>query len=638
MKLKCLQIDLARQKENIGYVKSYVDFAAATGYNTLIIYLEFAVKTADTSFFDETESYSSDEMSEIVTYAESKGLDVIPAFENLGHLEKLFKYKQFENFSECEDEQTEGRGFDGNKRGSCGCISDFALREFTDKYIREVCGIFHSEFVHMGLDEPFDIADCERCKIRMEKEGKNKTDLFYDHVMHSYELVKSMNRRMMMWDDFFEYVDIVDRLPRDIVLCNWNYSFISDEPSGHWINRIKRDWFKYYDELGFEYLYCVYGHRASSLYNYESFTAYAEKYHPLGGLVTQWERADSFYLGSYPFIAYIGKNWSGEIRSKEDKLKIYSDLLGGSDQAELILSLNIPSFYGGYTNAATFCENEYFVKYLLMKTLEYAVTQLKRYKENVSGLAADVLTDIYDYCYFMLLSIQIERLSVRIFDNYETREYPPEYFFDVLDNISLGYNEIENDAKRLWVKYRNGIKSCKNDAFGRKYESARKNLLKIKYGLKNNDKVGVLYVDLMLHDGYCTVKAEIRVKYVGDSEEKLVYSGAIKPSSTGFELGGCYGFRYVVENKKIEYIIFVVFGEGALYPLNFRYTLGGEKYIAAKAEKICGKVEELDNVLANDTRFAVMGYDDGIKHFNDLKLSKSKSESKIYFKNLTEEI
>ena len=40
--LICLQIDLARQKERIDFVKSYADFAAECGYNTLILYLENA--------------------------------------------------------------------------------------------------------------------------------------------------------------------------------------------------------------------------------------------------------------------------------------------------------------------------------------------------------------------------------------------------------------------------------------------------------------------------------------------------------------------------------------------------------------------------------------------------------------------
>ena len=147
---------------------------------------------------------------------------------------------------------------------------------------------------------------------------------------------------------------------------------------------------------------------------------------------------------------------------------------------------------------------------------------------------------------------------------------------------------------------------------------------------------GVLYADLMLHDGFSTVRVNIHAKYV-DGEESQVYKGAAKPSMTGFDCGGCYTFRYPLADKKVEWISVEVFGEGALYPTNFRYVLDGKQYIADRVEPICGWVKNAEKVLTNDTRFAEMGYEDGIKHFNELSLSKEKSCMKIYFKNLVGE-
>ena len=54
-----LQIDLARQKEKIDYVKSYVDMAKKYGYNTVFLYLETCVRTEDTPHFDETETFGT---------------------------------------------------------------------------------------------------------------------------------------------------------------------------------------------------------------------------------------------------------------------------------------------------------------------------------------------------------------------------------------------------------------------------------------------------------------------------------------------------------------------------------------------------------------------------------------------------
>ncbi len=66
---------------------------------------------------------------------------------------------------------------------------------------------------------------CKKCKERI-KNGETKQDMFYKHIMHCNDLVKSLGRQMMMWDDFFEYFDVVERLPRDIIMCTWEYSFV----------------------------------------------------------------------------------------------------------------------------------------------------------------------------------------------------------------------------------------------------------------------------------------------------------------------------------------------------------------------------------------------------------------------------
>jgi hypothetical protein len=70
--------------------------------------------------------------------------------------------------------------------------------------------------------------------------------------------------------------------------------------------------------------------------------------------------------------------------------------------------------------------------------------------------------------------------------------------------------------------------------------------------------------------------------------------------------------------------------------LNFRYLQNGEKYVASQVEILQGKVTDVENVLYNDTRFATMGYDDGVAHFNDLALSKTESTIRVKFQKLTE--
>ena len=629
LELRCLQIDLARQKERVDFVKSYADFAAENGYNALILYLENAVRTPDTSFFDPEETYSPEEISEIVSYAEGLGLDVIPALENLGHLEKFFLYPQLEDLSEIQDVGTQGRGFDPFKRGACGCVTNPRLREFTDKYISDVCSLFHSRYVHMGLDEPFDLAVCDRCRKAAAQRGK--AELFYEHVMHTYELCKSLGRTMMMWDDFFEYADIVARLPRDIVLCNWNYVFVGDEPQGHWTNRIKKDWFRLYDELGFRYLFCTYAHRASSAYNTDTFTAYAEKYHPLGAIMTTWRRSDSFYQGAYPNIAYAGALWNGKIGSEAEKRAVYAAVLGSEEAARLVLSINAVEC-GYRLNVADVCECDYMLKLMYRDALGYALPRLQALAAKTRGRAKDVLTDIYDYVSEIWLNLRIQRLGISLFDSYETGRRDVSRLLGEAEEIGAGFAEIKKNADGLWKKYRSGIKSCRG-RYAAKYKNYADGLAALKEKIAEKGRRGVLYAEMMLYDPYPTVKTQIRIRYAGE-EETILFDGVTKPTVALFETGGCYSYRFAAKDEVPEYIVFSVCGEGALYPLHFRYVAGGKKYVAATAEPIAGKVFRAENVLFDDTRFCEMGEEDGVAHFNDIALSKRRHEIKVTFRPL----
>lgn len=628
--LRWLQIDLARQKESVEFVKSYADFAVQCGYNGLLLYLENAVRTKDTYFFDSAETYSEEEIKEIINYAESKGLEVVPALENLGHLEKFFVYPELEELSEITDYTTEGRGFDAYKRGACGCVSNPKLNEFLDKYLRDVCSLFNSKYVHMGLDEPFDLAVCDKCKAQLQA-GVPKAKLFLDQVLHTYDLCKSMGKTMMMWDDFFEYADIVNELPRDIILCNWNYVFIGDEPQGHWTNRIKKDWFRLYDKLGFSYIFCCYAHRASSCYNVDTFTSYAKKYSPMGAIMTTWKRSDSFYQGAYPCIAYAGAKWQGKIENKQDKIDVFASVIGGNkDIANLISSLHIVE-NGSNFSITEYCEGDYMLKLIYRDSLGYILPKIEQEILVTSGQEKDILIDIYDYICEIYLKLQLQRLGVEIFDNYEKQIYSTQYFIDEINFVKEQFNKIKRNAYYLWEKYRKGIVSYLNQ-FENKYINIENKFNDLLQKVNNLSESAVLYVELMLHDAYPTVKNAIYVKYEGESEDLLVFKGSLKPSVALFEWGGCYSYRFALKNKKIEYIKFVTFGEGEICLTHFRYTLGGKKYVVSEVQKVQGIVSDTHNLLYNDTRFARMGECDGIAHFNDIQLSKDEHIIVVKFK------
>lgn len=400
MEIVAVQLDLGRQKERLDFIKSFVDNAKKWGYNTIILYIECSIRTTVTTFLDKEDTYSLEELKEIVEYIESSGLTLIPAFENFYHIEKLLQYKEAAEFSEFADERTEGRGWANErfKRGSVGCTSNPDFNKFFDAYITEICSVFHGEYIHMGLDEVFEFAECPRCKARLEA-GETKKGIFFSQVMHNHELVKSMGKTMLMWDDFFEYYDVVDALPRDIILCHWNYGFIGSETKGHWTNRVRKDWLSIYDRLGFNYIFCAYGSNASSTYNVDTLTDYALKHKPMGAILTIWERAASFYNGIYPLIALCGKLWNGQIKSFDDKVKVYEEVIGDREIAKLLLENQVLTSCLIGTNIGVKAEDDNFIKQLYRNVLKDFTDKLKTCLTDAKRISGE---NVIFYSIFMI--------------------------------------------------------------------------------------------------------------------------------------------------------------------------------------------------------------------------------------------
>ncbi len=488
-------------------------------------------------------SHRGGELRQIVEIIECEGMMAIPAFENLDHIENFLSYPEFEDLAECPSGGPIGRGLMNCKNGTCGCVSNPRLYEVMDKYITEVSGLFSSEYIHMGLDEPFDFCICDKCHARLA-EGETKEDMFYIHVMKSYELAKKLGKTMLMWDDFFEWLDIVDRLPRDIIMCNWNYTFIGSQPMGHWTNRKSRDWFRLYNKLGFKYMFCTKAHDCSAPYNVDSFTRYAKKYSPIGAVMTEWGRAAKFYLCTYPVIAYAGMLWSG---NGFDKTKLYTEILGSRELALVLTSLNIPINSSGISEIHKMCEDDYYLAAMLRPLLEYA---LKKFEDEDKN---DVAVDIYNSLLWHYLDLRIQALGTEIFNIREGGGCDFGSVLCELDEIESGYRKIEKSAYGLWEKYRSGIKSSKSmtnefepDAMLAKYSGAYKKIDKIRDALKNEkERVGILYADLMLHEAFATVRGGFRIKYE-DSGELVSVSGNIKHSLVNYEAGGCYHLRFKI--------------------------------------------------------------------------------------------
>ncbi len=320
IKLNGVQLDLARQMETVETIKDFIDFAAEQGYNALFLYLEGRVRTRSFPYPPASASYSPEEMGEIVRHAASRNIDVIPGLACLGHAELFLKYDEMKHLAELRDGRN-GRFWNNFKQ--VFCATSPATREFLANYIDEICEIFPSPYIHIGLDESWDIGFCDDCSKKAES-FLGEQELYLDIINHCHDVVAGKHgRRMMIWDDMFElYSDILPRVPRDVIMVCWQYRADVTHVQGHFANRRVEESFSVYDRLGFDY---VIGPGAASTANIRTFTRLAESAKPMGWLLTNWENSTSYIYKQLPIMAYAGRLWKAG--STAGEAQIFDDLV-----------------------------------------------------------------------------------------------------------------------------------------------------------------------------------------------------------------------------------------------------------------------------------------------------------------------
>ena len=277
--MRITQLCLARQMESPSTLSNYVDRVAAMGYDTIHLYITGRVETP-TFALPEGERYSADEIRALVAHAAAKGLEVVPYAEIYGHADLFFKHPGLDHLAE----ESKGEPRLPGKVKQNFCLSDPRAREFLRNYMRDLAALFPSRNFNVGLDETWNAGVCPDCRER-ERRG----ELYAEAVLFFHDELRKLGKRMWMWDDYLVFhPGTLERLPRDIVMCHWDYDpLVSDLGSrNNFSGRLREDLFAQYDRLGFEAIGCTYYNNPGNL---ERLFAYVRRHRStVGYMMTFW--------------------------------------------------------------------------------------------------------------------------------------------------------------------------------------------------------------------------------------------------------------------------------------------------------------------------------------------------------------
>lgn len=139
--------------------------------------------------------YTQNEIRDLVKYAASRHITIIPEIEMPGHSEEvLAAYPEL--------------ACNGNSRpGGEFCIGNEATFTFLEEVLTEVMELFPSEYIHIGGDEANRKVweSCPRCQTRMKASGLKESSQLQSYLIHRIEkFLNQHGRKLLGWDEIIE--------------------------------------------------------------------------------------------------------------------------------------------------------------------------------------------------------------------------------------------------------------------------------------------------------------------------------------------------------------------------------------------------------------------------------------------------
>jgi hypothetical protein len=260
---------------------------------------------------------TKDELKELIQFSKTKGIEIIPSQQSLGHLRGILSLPKYRHLA-----------YDENLCWSINPSKEESYKLLRDLY-EEVIPCHESGFFNVCCDEPFDIGksfDAARFK------GRSFAQVYFDHLMRLKDILDAHGKRMMVWGDMLlSHPEILSWLPKDVIVLNWQYGSGLREGPEYYREKIKP-----ISEAGLEFMTCTCTWNLTKVFtnlemaeaNNRNFIQEGIKAGAMGNLVTNWGdmcHMNLLGLQAWP-IAYAAQlMWAGMELEPQEFDKAFSE-------------------------------------------------------------------------------------------------------------------------------------------------------------------------------------------------------------------------------------------------------------------------------------------------------------------------
>ncbi len=589
--LRLAQLDVARQKESLPFIKEFISMLAEAGYNGLMLYLEDRIKTKSYQLSPDSDSYSEAEIRELVKFAEDKNMELIPCVATLGHAERFLRHPELEKFSELRGGR---KGRFGKHNLNTFCISAPGFYDFLGEYLLEVAALFPSSYFHIGLDEFWEFALCDECSKKMPTVAAEE-EHFLGHILKVRQILSTAGKRCAMWSDMFEiYSSIVPRVPSDVIMMDWQYQTDVRTYLHHLFDGCVEDRFASNKKYGFDTIIAPNDMRLSTP---NSFIEYAEGKNSLGCIITSWEKSDTFLHRTLPVFIFSGYRMSG--MSDGDAFEAMMRQLFGVTDPVFSAAVRMAVAHGFRRHFESFSTNWLFKRsffglpYPAMDTAQGLYNQIEALQGMVTKeIGRRVCHDILAALEEKILGDRLKKAYHQILDQRNQE--------NALAEIATLTKDTEKwfEARQLsWQEWRPGITPCVFTAAKPKILAA---LNEHRTALTKGDFVNLR---ICQPDGY--VVEQLLIEVCVDGQWLEVTRGSFKPERTDEALSE--HFIPLQYDGDISAVRLTATGMGGAGIAWIEIIQQGRKYVPAEILKLTGKVSEPEYLLENNIKFSWFG-------------------------------
>jgi hypothetical protein len=194
----------------VAYIKRQLRTFAAYKLNLHSFYMEQAFSSAAHPLIGpEGGSLTPDEIRELVAYAKSYHIELVPEQQTFGHLHRALKLEKYAPLAETPY----GDVLSPQQEGTYALVAD---------WYRELNDLFPGQFFHIGADETFELGQGQS---REAARTRGVGAVYFEHLNRVHELLKPYNRKLIFWGDIaLNHPDLIGSIPKDLIVANWDYT------------------------------------------------------------------------------------------------------------------------------------------------------------------------------------------------------------------------------------------------------------------------------------------------------------------------------------------------------------------------------------------------------------------------------